>query len=248
MNAADSTRRSKKEIADALKAQIAPLLLAVNLVPANSVYDAQGNFSLTGLAAGDVYTFTPGANEDGAADTFTATAQPQILSGTANAAVTAVVSPLLFQRIETFDIESLTDAFKILMLGEQRICVIVMLDETFEATIEQPKLFVTRQQPVALLISDRDLGDRVKALWGDPADATVPGAFALAEFVLPQVTGQLISAQPGKGGVLSEPKNLYSLFLTEEDRKELPGRAAVSLELLCRGGTLETTTDPGPTL
>ena len=171
------------------------------------------------------------------------------------AALTAQLSPLTipggdvaFQRIELFDIESLTEAFRWLFISEQRVCVIVMMDETFDSVLEGHKLLVTREQPVALLVSDRILGDRLKALWGDDADPTAVGAFALAELALPEVTGQLISAAAGKGGVICEPRQSSSFFLKDNDRQELPGRAAVALELICRGGTLETTNDPGPTL
>ena len=275
MIAAESNRRSKQDIAAALKAQVAALTIPVAdptaiVVSGAGDVSANGRYSLNILGAyyerdgdassriyqsGSVWfldTQAPGHTEyqSTGANIFGAWTQFSnvIYAGPLPAPTVGPAMLPAFQRIEVFDVESLTDAFRLLTVSEQRVCLIVLLDEQFETLVEGRKLFVTRLQPAALLISDRILGDRVKALWGDAADATAPGAFALAELALPAVTGQLISAAAGRGGILAEPKNCYSIFLKDEDRQELPGRAAVSLELTCRGGTLETHTDPGPTL
>ncbi len=153
-----------------------------------------------------------------------------------------------FQNVQKFDIESLTDAFRYLIMSEQRVCVILFLDQQFTQKLSQGNLFITRMQPVALIISDRRLGDRVKALWGDPDDNTVPGAFALEEVVRPAVTGQLITGSQGLSNVVSAPAHVTSLFLKDDDRQELPGRAAVMLELHITGGVLQATLGPGPNL
>jgi hypothetical protein len=153
-----------------------------------------------------------------------------------------------FERIELFDVESLTDAFRLLIISEQRVCIILMLDEQLTTEIQEQKVVTTRMQPVALLISDRRLGDRVKALWGDPADNTIPGAFALEELVLPAVTGQILNSADGKAKVISIPAAINSIFLKDEDKQELPGRAAVMLELHCNGGTLQARIGPGANL
>jgi len=155
-----------------------------------------------------------------------------------------------FNRIELFDVESLTDAFRLLIISEQRVCIILMLDEQLTTQIEEQKLLVTRMQPIALLISDRRLGDRVKALFGDAADPTVPGAFALEKIARPAVTGKLLESDPntGKTKVISVPAAMNSIFLKDEDKQELPGRAAVMLELHCSGGTLIARIGPGSSL
>jgi hypothetical protein len=104
--------------------------------------------------------------------------------------------------------------------------------------------------PVALLISDRNLGDRVKALWGDPLDPTVQGAFALEKMARAAVVGQLLDSDSvrGKTKVISLASHVNSIFLKDEDKQELPGRAAVMLELNCSGGTLTARTGPGANL
>jgi hypothetical protein len=153
-----------------------------------------------------------------------------------------------FERIERFDVESMTEAFKLLLVSERRVCLIVVLDEAFEPMAESGKLVITREQPISLLISDRVLGDRVQALWGDPDKVSFPGAFALAELALPAVTGQLLVGNNGKDGAICEPVTLSPLFLQDQDRKDLPGRGAVMLELRVTGGTLQARTGPGANL
>jgi len=106
--------------------------------------------------------------------------------------------------------------------------------------VQHPKLIVRRRLPVVLLISDRVMGDRKAALWGNNL---TPGAMGLAELVLPAVTGQLI-ANPA--GVVSEPQNTSVMTLKDTDKKELPNRIVVAMELQCRGGRLEATLDPAP--
>jgi hypothetical protein len=87
-----------------------------------------------------------------------------------------------FDRVELFDCEQLVEAFRYLLVTEQRVCVIVPLDERFETTVEKRKLIVRRTLPVAVLISDRILGNRQQALYGDLAvdgTGTTPGAMGL---------------------------------------------------------------------
>lgn len=154
-----------------------------------------------------------------------------------------------FQEVKRFDVESLTEAFELLLMSEQRVCIVVVLDETFEPELDgDHKLLVKRLLPIALLISDRRLGDRVKALWGEAEDPTVPGAFALAEIALPAVTGRLLENTEAKDGVVVQPFDIQSIFLRDTDKQDLPGRAAVKLELHCKGGTLEANLGVGPTL
>jgi hypothetical protein len=208
MNSATDTMYSNAEIAAALQAQLAALLLTVE--------DPENPGQL--LAIGD----------------------PQN-PGTALKA---------FDRIELFDVESLTDAFRLLIISEQRVCVIIMLDEQLTTQISEQKILTTRMVPIALLISDRNLGDRVKALWGDPLDPTVQGAFALEKLARAAVVGQLLDSDSarGKTKVISLAASVNSIFLKDEDKKELPGRAAVMLELNVSGGTLTARIGPGANL
>jgi hypothetical protein len=155
-----------------------------------------------------------------------------------------------FERVELFDVQDLTDAFRIALISEQRVCVIVVLAQQFTPQIEEQKIVISRLQPIGLIISDRLLGDRVKALFGDPLDATVPGSFALAQLAMTALTGKLLPSDLGTGKtkVISTPANVDSIFLKDEDKQELPGRSAVMLEINCIGGTVEARIGPGSSL
>ncbi len=148
-----------------------------------------------------------------------------------------------FSRVAIFDSENLVAAFQQLLISEQRICLVVVMDEQFHTVNRGQQLIVTRTLPVTLLISNRQLGDRVAALYGN---ATSPGAYGLMELVLPAVTGMLL-APPN--GVTCEPVNNSVLIVkNEKDKQNLPGRAAVALELHCCGGNLQAALGPIPVL
>lgn len=148
-----------------------------------------------------------------------------------------------FQRVELFDSESLTDAFQQLLVSEQRICLIVPLAEHWETEIKFPKILARRTVPFALLISDRVLGKRNDALFGT---ANNPGAYKLEALTLPLVTGQLL-ANPN--GVICVPTGSDVMIVkSEKEKSNHPGRAAIALELECKGGWIETKTGAGPTL
>jgi len=147
-----------------------------------------------------------------------------------------------FQRVELFDSENLVEAFQVLLVSEQRIAVIVPLAAHWETECSQRKLLCRRVQPVAILISDRVIGTRTQALYGG---VTNPGAFNLAALAVPFVAGQLIN---NPGGVVSVPTSESSMILKQADKTNLPGRAAVALELDCKGGWIETYLNAGITL
>lgn len=148
-----------------------------------------------------------------------------------------------FARVALFDSENLVAAFQQLLISEQRICLVVVLDEQFKTENRGQVLISTRELPVTLLISDRQLGDRVAALYGN---AATPGAYGLMELALPVVTGMLL-APPN--GVTSEPiRNSVLIVKNEKDKQNLPGRSAVALELHCRGGNLQAPLGPQPVL
>ena len=152
-----------------------------------------------------------------------------------------------FGEVRLFDQESLVEAFKWLALADQRVCVIVPLDERFdEKASHGTKLVITRLLPVALLISDRVIGDRVTALYGNAAaQPPVIGAYGLYELVLPLVTGTILAA-PVKA--VSVPTNASLFVVKDKQQTNLPGRSAIALEVQVRGGTLEANIGPGPVI
>lgn len=147
-----------------------------------------------------------------------------------------------FQRVELFDCENLVEAFQTLLVSEQRIAIIVPLGGHWQEESSQRKLLARRIQPVAILISDRVIGTRTQALYGGPNN---PGAYALAALAVPLVSGQLL-ANPN--GVISVPTHESVIVLKKDEKQNLPGRAAVALELECKGGWLEAPLGAGPTL
>lgn len=136
-----------------------------------------------------------------------------------------------FESVKRFDIENVDQAFKELMESKQRVCFVIPDLENFEPAVNAGKLMVTRRLPIALLISDRVMGDRQAALFG--SDDT-PGAYALAEGALEAVTGLILD---NPGGVKCLPLTMGALSI-EDIQKKLPGRAVVELDVECTGGTL----------
>lgn len=158
-------------------------------------------------------------------------------------------APPAFDNVQLFDSEDLPEAFKFLLMVEQRVCLIVPLDEEHTEEFSGLKYLWRRKLPVIVLCSDRILGDRKAALFGIAADepdggAPNPGAFGLAEMVLPAVSGLLL---PNPNGVICSPKTT-SVLTVKDMEKDLPGRVAVGIEFECRGGWLETTLPRGPVL
>ena len=148
-----------------------------------------------------------------------------------------------FERVELFDSESLLEAFQLLTISEKRICLVVVLNEQFKTVNRGQTMISTRELPVALLIGDRQMGNRVAALYGN---STTPGAYGLMELVLPVVTGMLL-APPN--GVTCEPVSCTVLIVkSQKEKQNLPGRAAVALELHCSGGNLQAPLGPIPVL
>ena len=150
-----------------------------------------------------------------------------------------------FQRVELFDSESLLEAFQLLTISEQRICLIVPLAEHWQTEVQTRKLLTRRTVNFVLLISDRVLGKRTTALYGDGTTAT-PGAHKLTAFTLPLVTGQLIN---NPNGVVSAPTTADVVIVkNDKEKQNLPGRAAVAQELECKGGWIEAALAVCPTL
>ena len=252
MTPATYNRRPTTAILAALQSALAALTLGqtVNAVPTGAVYSG-AVYTLTNLEPGQTYIFQPGANDAGyQSGGGTVTTSPFVASSSSltligSGAVTAGVflQGPAFQRIEQFDSESLVDAFQLLTLSEKRLCLIVALDEQFARDPRNNVMLITRTLPVTLLISDRVLGDRTTALYGDN---TTPGAQGLMELVLPAVTGLIL---PPPWGVTCEPVNSSVLIVkNQKEKQNLPGRAAVALELHCSGGNLQAAIGPVPVL
>ena len=146
-----------------------------------------------------------------------------------------------FQKVKLFDLAQLADAFSELLVSEQRVCLLVPDAEKFESALQgNTRLLIKRTLPVALLLSDRVVGDRQQALHGAEASGgsvAVAGAFPLQEIALAAVTGQLL---PNPKGVVCRPVTATVLDVQDTKRK-MPGRACIELDVECTGGTLDAT-------
>jgi len=144
-----------------------------------------------------------------------------------------------FQSVRRFDSDDLERAFRELLLYQQRIALVIPLGETFESEARGAQLLIRRVRPFGLLLSDRVLGKREESVFGG---ATTPGAYGLLEAALPAVVGQIID---NPNGVRSDPTSAQPLTLVDAEH-QLPARAAVLLELECRGGWYEAPLNLGP--
>lgn len=150
-----------------------------------------------------------------------------------------------FEQVEKFDVSDLEEPFRLLLVSKKRVALVIPMDEQFPITSTAQKLIIKRSQPVAILFSDFAYGDRQQAFWGS---GKTPGSFRLMELSLPFVVGQLIANSPEANGVVSVPSRVDTYVVVSKRDKNLPGRSAVSLELECKGGTIEAKLDLGANL
>jgi hypothetical protein len=237
------------EIVAELQRRILAVMLE-DLIPDGTIYGA-GSVAPVAVRQGDTYVYTAGANEVSCDNSGTLLASGQrfiaagatvILNGSAgNVPVTGQISEAAFGRVELFDSEDLTAAFQFLLITEQRVCVIVPLDAKFEQVFQVRKLTSKRNAPIALLCSDRVLGDRRAALWGSD---TEHGAMFLAEVTLPACAGLLL---PNPKGVVCEPQD-YSVLTIRDTDQDQQSRVCVAVDLECKGGYLEADLGRSPVL
>lgn len=150
-----------------------------------------------------------------------------------------------FQSVKLFGMNSLPDAMRELLVSQQRVCFVIPDSERFAPETDGGKMVLSRTLPVALLISDRVLGNRQTALFGGAVGATeTPGAYGLQKAALEAVAGQLIDEAPR---VVCTPTQSAVVDI-EDVQKKLPGRAALEVDLDCTGGTLTAALGPGPNL
>ena len=147
-----------------------------------------------------------------------------------------------FQRVELFDGISPVEAFQVLLISQQTIAIVVPMEDRWQDESSQRKLVSRRVQPVAIIISDRVLGNRTQALYGGP---TNQGAYGLVALAIPFISGQLI-ANPN--GVIAKPQSSSTWHVSDKDKPSIPGRAGIVLEVECQGGWIEAPLDAGPTL
>lgn len=129
------------------------------------------------------------------------------------------------ERFQTLDIEA---ACRELAVVRQRACLVVATDENWESQAQDKKYgFAPQckvQRQISLLITDRAMGDRQAALYGD---ATHAGGYPLSEIALHTVCGPMTV---GGIAVFVAPVRRTPFAVAVDDR---PGRVCVQVELEC---------------
>ena len=134
-----------------------------------------------------------------------------------------------FESVEMFDMSNLLAALQELFKFGDRICLIVHDQEQFTNARAGRELRCRQSRDVVLMIGDRHIANRQKALFGDE---TTPGAFSLKDTVLNSVVGLL------EAGIYCEPLRGEQMVLEKKVREELQGRVVFSLTLRLHGGNV----------
>lgn len=148
-----------------------------------------------------------------------------------------------FEVVERFDSTEIERAFsQILVAHRSRVAFVVLYGESWESPNPGLLRQSLRSTRVALLISDRVLGDRSAAIFGGPSN---PGCLALKDVAIAAVCGPLIS---NPAGCDVQPVSVDLMFVerVEESSTKLPGRAACLVELVVSGGSLHFNRSKGP--
>ncbi len=145
----------------------------------------------------------------------------------------------LFEAVRLYDLTQMDRALTELLLYQERVACVVPGDESFRAEYRGRLVLLRRDWPVSVLISDRRIGDRTAALWGD---GQTIGVVRMVECTLPYVTGQLLR---NPAGVRCVPVRWGLMTLSAPEQPE-PGRAVALLDLSLTGGRIEAQLDQAP--
>lgn len=145
-----------------------------------------------------------------------------------------------FERVELYDLVDLEQALAELRIFKGRVCVIVAGTESWVNEGGPTKLLSRWRREVALLIADRDFGQRRRALVGSDGS---PGVLGLKELVLDGVVGELGA---GSERVVVQPVMGLVVALAGEKREVLSGRQCFELDLEILGGLRQVRLGSGP--
>lgn len=134
-----------------------------------------------------------------------------------------------FEVVERFAETNIVEALQKLVLNRSRGAFVVFDRHAWEAERNGTQARYRRTTAIAVLFTDRVVGDYDEALYGN--DKT-PGAILLSELAVPALSGLLL---PNPAGVELVPTS-EDPAIVEIDQKKLPGRAVVSASFEARGG------------
>lgn len=130
-----------------------------------------------------------------------------------------------FARVDIFDLTDWAAAVRRLVFNDNRAALVIYGGDNFERTMGTSILTVDRTTRLDVLLTDRVLGDDVKAMTGD---GVRPGTFGLLDQVLPALTGQILEAEEGmENSVYLVPTGVERVFVTDDDKKDWPGRSVL---------------------
>lgn len=148
-------------------------------------------------------------------------------------------STAMFQEVVRFSSTNLDEAFRRLLLAKARVALVVVTGREWAIEQEGPVHSLRRSTLVSVLVSDRVVGNSQQAWAGSDSS---PGAWGLADRVSPLLAGRLL---PAPDAVDLLPLNEQDIEVTQDNQPH-PGRAAVVLEFVARGGWIHAPTNPGP--
>lgn len=138
-----------------------------------------------------------------------------------------------FVTVALYDMSNLLQALTELIAIGDRVCLIVHDQERFDNARAGRELRSRQMRDVMLLIADRNVASRQKALFGDPASVPPqPGVLALKDLILNHVVGLL---QPG---LYCQPMHGEQMVLEKKIRDELQGRVVFTMGLQIVGGNV----------
>lgn len=130
-----------------------------------------------------------------------------------------------FNEVEAYDSLDLPRALSELVVAKGRVALVVTGDERWETQIrDNPEMapVMRRRTTVTVLVSDRVIGNRVAAIWGDE---THPGCRLLADIAVGCTVGPLFAEAP-----LAEALVTSVARADVSERETTPGRTAMAVE------------------
>jgi len=143
-----------------------------------------------------------------------------------------------FARVEIFDLADWKAAVRRLVLNNNRAALVIYAGDDFKHVRENSVLTVDRTTRIDVLLTDRLLGDTVRALTGD---GSRPGTLGLLDALLPALTGTILDAdEDQEDSVYLVPTGVERIFVTDEEKANWPGRSALLLSLEASAPWLQT--------
>jgi hypothetical protein len=148
-----------------------------------------------------------------------------------------------FERVELFDLADWRDAMRRLQLNQQRLALVIWAGDEYENNRETTVLMTQRTQLFEIFLSEKRLDRPVAALTGDDRS---PGVLGLKDSVVKALTGVLIEGDDDNETIYVTPTNLARGIVSDDDKKENPGRQVLVLSVSAAGEYLQNAVGESP--